>query len=148
VAGTPGVMRSIRFAAWRDGPPGPDRASRRYYVTLAELLVRLGSFGLGLTWKVRIQYADQPMTRLDEIERASSGSGVGTLELLARVAPDVQFVDGELVVALREFDSTSWDLCTTDDSVIREIRRHYPDAVPVDEDLLQDIPRRIDQWEM
>lgn len=151
MATPPGAFQSVTFAAWRDGPPGRDRASTRYYVTLAEILVRLGSFGLGLTWKVRIYEGG-----FSEIEKASSGTGVGTLELLALAAPDVQFVDGdfagyagdELRVVLREFDSTSWDLCTADASVIREIRRHYPDAAPTPEDVLQEIPWRTGQREM
>ncbi|MEU6236793.1 hypothetical protein [Kitasatospora sp. NPDC047058] len=144
---SPGAFQSITFAAWHDRPPGQDRASTRHYVTLAELLVRLGSSGLGLTWKVRIDGAHL-VTRFAEIEKASSGAGIGTLELLALVAPDLQFVDGdfagyvddELKVVLREFDSTSWDLCTADTSVLREFRRHYPDAVPTPEDVLQEIP--------
>ncbi|MFJ9774289.1 hypothetical protein ACIRVF_24115 [Kitasatospora sp. NPDC101157] len=147
MARPPDAFQSITFAAWRDRLPGQGHASSRYYVTLAELLVRLGNFGLGLTWKVRIDDA-RLVTRFAEIEKASSGAGIGTLELLALVSPDLQFVDAdfagyagdELRVVLREFDSTSWDLCTADASVVREIRRHYPDAVPTPEDVLQEIP--------
>ncbi|MGW7447297.1 hypothetical protein [Kitasatospora sp. NPDC054795] len=73
------------------------------------------------------------VTRSAEIEKASSGAGIGALELLAPVAPDVRFVDADFEgcagdeprVVLREFDSTSWDLCTADASVVREIRRYY-----------------------
>ncbi|GAA3014526.1 MULTISPECIES: hypothetical protein [unclassified Kitasatospora] len=155
MARPPGAFQSITFAAWRDRPPGQDRASTRYYVTLAELLVRLGSFGLGLTWRVRIDDA-RLVTRFAEIEKASSGAGIGTLELLALVAPDLQFVDADFVgyagdelrVVLREFDSTSWDLCTADASVVREIRQHYPDAVPTPEDVLQEISWTNNRREM
>ncbi|MET9382413.1 hypothetical protein ABZY09_15360 [Streptomyces sp. NPDC002928] len=149
-------MGSVTFAAWRDRPPGgQERSSRQHYVTLAELLVRLGSFGLGLTWKVQI-YDAQLHGRFAELEDASAGSGIGTLELLAVVAPDQQFIDGDfagyagdqLVVVLREFDSTSWDFCTADASVIREIRRHYPDATPTPEDVLQELPWQTDQREL
>ncbi|MFG3056334.1 hypothetical protein ACGFZP_36010 [Kitasatospora sp. NPDC048239] len=155
MARPPGAFQSITFAAWRDRPPGQDRPSDPHYVTLAELLVRLGSFGLGLTWKVRIDDA-RLVARFAEIEKASSGAGIGTLELLALAAPDLQFVDGdfagyagdELRVVLREFDSTSWDLCTADSSVVREIRQHYPDAVPTPEDVLQEIPWPTTRREM
>ncbi|MFF3595455.1 hypothetical protein [Kitasatospora indigofera] len=129
--------QSFTFAAWRDSSdPATGQVTRRY-VTLAELLVRLGSFGLGLTWKVR---TDHP--RLDAacaaLEGASTGVGIGTLELLAQAAPGLQTVDGdfrgysggELVVTLREFDSTSWDVCTADAQVLREVRENYPDAAP------------------
>ncbi|WP_199551876.1 hypothetical protein [Streptomyces sp. N35] len=141
-------MESVTFAAWRDRPPGDQEGeSRRYYVTLAELLVRLGSFGLDLTWKVQI-YDDQLHSRFAEAQEAAAGAGIGTLELLAMVAPGQQFIDGDfagyagdqLMVVLREFDSTNWDLCTADASVLREIRRHYPDAAPTPEDVLQEIP--------
>ncbi|MGA5069325.1 hypothetical protein ACPB9E_37250 [Streptomyces exfoliatus] len=88
------------------------------------------------------------VTRFAEIEKASAGAGIGTLELLALVAPDLQFVDAdfagyagdELKVVLREFDSTSWDLWTADASVVREFRQYFPDAVPTPEDVLQEIP--------
>ncbi|MFB7545171.1 hypothetical protein ACFC0N_35330 [Streptomyces zaomyceticus] len=140
---SPAAFRSITFAAWRDAPPRKGGAAARHYVTLAELLVRLGGFGLGLTWKVQIH--DIPTS---EVEKASAGAGIGTLQLLARVAPDRQFIDGdfagyegdELRVVLREFDSTSWDLCTDDDAVLAEFSRQYPDAAPTPEDVLQEIP--------
>ncbi|MFI6289562.1 hypothetical protein ACIBCM_33310 [Streptomyces sp. NPDC051018] len=109
--------------------------------------MRLGSFGLGLTWTVQIDDA-RLVTRSAEIEKASSGAGIGTLELLALVAPDLQFVDADfagyagnqLKVVLREFDSTSWDLCTADAPLVREILQHFPDAVPTPEEYLQEIP--------
>ncbi|MFE7547509.1 hypothetical protein [Streptomyces gardneri] len=145
MAGPADAFQSITFAAWRDRPPGQNRTSDQHYVTLAERLVRLGSFGLGLAWKAQIDSAPL-VTRFAEIEKASSGAGIGTLELLALVGPDLQFVDAdfagyageELKVVLREFDSTSWDLCTTDASVLREFRQHFPDAVPTPEDVLQE----------
>jgi hypothetical protein len=134
-------MQSVTFAAWRDDGSG------RRYVTLAELLVRLGSRGLDLRWRARIEDASShPL--LARIEQACAGAPIGTLDLLALVAPDLQTVDGdfagyagdELVVVLREIDSTSWDFCTTDAAAMREIRRCYPDAVPTSEDPLQEIP--------
>ncbi|MFC9328800.1 hypothetical protein [Kitasatospora sp. NPDC057015] len=134
---TSAPMQSLTFAAWREvGDRTAGHVARRY-VTLAELLVRLGSFGLDLTWKVR---TDHP--RLDAacavLESTSTGTGIGTPELLALAAPDLQTVDGdfkgysagELVVILREFDSTSWDVCTADERLLREIRENYPDAEP------------------
>ncbi|MFE5797249.1 hypothetical protein ACFQ8C_32360 [Streptomyces sp. NPDC056503] len=140
------AFQSITFPAWRDRLPGQEGHSGRYYVTLAELLVRLGSFGLDLRWKVWIDDARQ-VTRFAEIENAASGAGIGTLELLAMVAPGFQFVDAdfagyagdELKVVLREFDSTSWDLCTADASLLREMRRLFPDWTPTPEDVLQEI---------
>ncbi|MFF7453151.1 hypothetical protein [Kitasatospora sp. NPDC008115] len=72
------------------------------------------------------------------MEATSAGSGIPTLELLALAGPHRRAVEaefegyagGELVVTLREFDSTSWDVRTADEWVLSEIRRHYPDAGP------------------
>ncbi|MFG2902803.1 hypothetical protein ACGFZH_37705 [Streptomyces zaomyceticus] len=148
---SPAAFRSITFAAWRDGPPRQGGASGRHYVTLVELLVRLGGFGLGLTWKAQIH--DIPDS---EVEKASAGAGIDTLRLLALVAPDRQFVDGdfagyegdELRVVLREFDSTSWDLCTDDEALLAEFSRQFPDAEPTPEDVLQQIPWPTDLREL
>ncbi|MFE5809012.1 hypothetical protein [Streptomyces sp. NPDC056491] len=57
-------------------------------------------------------------------------------------APYLQAVDGdfedfagnELVLMLREFDSSSWDVRTADAWVLSEIQRRYPDARPMTSD--------------
>ncbi len=130
-------MQSLTFAAWRDVSDRSTGQVTRRYVTLAELLVRLGGYGLGLTWKVRL-YDTQLGARFPQLESASTDAGIGTLDLLALAAPDLQtvdgdfegYADGELVLILREFDSTSWDVCTADERVLREFRETYPDAEP------------------
>lgn len=130
----PPVPQMVSFAAWRDdGDP-----HGRRYVTLAELLVRLGSFGLGLVWKARV-FEGEPHPVFARLEEVSAGRGIPTLELLATEAPYLQAVDadfegwagGELVLTLREFDSSSWDVRTAEPWVLEEIRRHYPDATPL-----------------
>lgn len=40
---TPSAMQMVSFAAWRDDALPSGRLADRRYVTLAELLVRLGS---------------------------------------------------------------------------------------------------------
>ncbi|MGW6940569.1 hypothetical protein ACWGF3_16440 [Streptomyces xanthophaeus] len=126
----PSPVPSLTFAAWRPGPPPR-------YVPLAELLVRLGSFGLGLTWKVDLP--DAPHGWIPSHEWATARHGIGTLRLLALVTPEVQFVDGNydgydadgrLVLELQEFDSTSWDVRSVDPWVLDEVRRWFPDARP------------------
>lgn len=137
----PSTPRVVSFAAWRDDAPEPGTRGVRRYVTLAELLVRLGSFGLGLRWRARFS-EDQPHPAFDELVAASAGNGMPTLALLATRAPYLQAVDAdfegyagtELVVTLREFDSSSWDVRTDDPWVLREIQRHYPDAGPLTAD--------------
>lgn len=122
---------SLTFAAWRPGPP-------QRYVTLAELLVRLGSFGLDLTWKVDLDESPGLHPR-DEWAEAEAEAGIGTLRLLALVTPGLQLVDGNydgytadgrLVVELQEFDSSSWDVRTADPWLLDAIPRWFPDAEP------------------
>ncbi|MFC9815078.1 hypothetical protein ACFVJM_23710 [Streptomyces virginiae] len=62
-------------------------------MTLAELLVRLGSFGLGLTWRVEVDEVVDP--RVPEMERRSEGAGTDTLTLLSLTTPSLQLIDAE-----------------------------------------------------
>ncbi|MGW8560320.1 hypothetical protein ACWGLA_11000 [Streptomyces albidoflavus] len=103
-------------------------------MTLAELLVRLGSFGLGLRWRVECDEWVGP--RCAELEKRSAGTGMDTLTLLSLTTPGLQLIDAraegftadEPVVVLTEVDSSLWDVSATDERVLEEIRRHYPDA--------------------
>ncbi|MFD5574815.1 hypothetical protein [Streptomyces cadmiisoli] len=116
-------MKGITFPAWQ----GP------HYVTLAELLVRLGSYGLGLRWRVE---CDETWDLTAELERRSAGEGMDTLTLLSLTTPAVQLIDAEacgfaeglLVVVLTEVDSSYWDVRAADERVLRELRHHYPRA--------------------
>jgi len=113
-------MKGITFPAWQ----GP------HYVTLAELLVRLGSFGLGLRWRVE---CDEKWDLTAELERRSAGDGMDTLTLLSLTPPGVQLIDAEacgfaedvLVVVLTEVDSSVWDVRTVDERVLSELQHHY-----------------------
>ncbi|MFE6850014.1 hypothetical protein ACFVDH_04375 [Streptomyces sp. NPDC057674] len=115
-------MKGITFPAWHG----------KHYVTLAELLVRLGSFGLDLTWRVEFDEIVDP--RCTEMERRSAESGMDTLTLLSLTTPFLQLIDaeacgfagGELVVVLTEFDSSLWDVRAVDERVLSDLRRHYP----------------------
>ncbi|MFF1908010.1 hypothetical protein [Kitasatospora sp. NPDC058218] len=130
-----GAMERVEFEAWRDDDPVPWAPTGRRYVTVNELLVRLGSFGMGLTWRMR---ADEDDDWLSGIVKLSEG-GVGTLELLALLPSDLQAVNAdfadyagtELIILLREFDSSSWQLATVDPGVLAEIRRSFPDTTPL-----------------
>ncbi|MGW2957733.1 hypothetical protein ACWDGI_04475 [Streptomyces sp. NPDC001220] len=103
-------------------------------MTLAEMLVRLGSFGLDLTWRVECDEIVDP--RCLEIERRSAGVGMDTLTLLSLTTPFLQLIDAEargfagdeLVVVLTEADSSWWDVRAVDERVLSELRCHYPDA--------------------
>ncbi|WP_223837675.1 hypothetical protein [Streptomyces venezuelae] len=117
-------MKGITFRAWRG----------KHYVTLAELLVRLGSFGLDLTWRVECDEIVDP--RCVEMERRSAGAGMDTLTLLSLTTPFLQLIDAEahgfledkLVLVLTEFDSSLWDVRAADERVLSELRHHFPDA--------------------
>ncbi|RZU36659.1 hypothetical protein EV284_4155 [Streptomyces sp. BK022] len=115
-------MKGITFPAWHG----------KHYVTLAELLVRLGSFGLDLTWRIEFDEVVDP--RCAEMARRSADGGMGTLTLLSLTTPFLQLIDArargfagdELVVSLTEFDSSSWDVRAVDERVLGELRHHYP----------------------
>ncbi|MFJ7305294.1 hypothetical protein [Streptomyces sp. NPDC099088] len=116
-------MKGITFPAWHG----------EHYVTLAELLVRLGSFGLDLTWRVEFDEIVDP--RCVEMERRAD-AGMDTLTLLSLTTPFLQLIDAEargfaedkLVLVLTEFDSSLWDVRAVDERVLSELRYHYPDA--------------------
>ncbi|TYC66747.1 hypothetical protein EH183_41825 [Streptomyces sp. CB01881] len=117
-------MNGITFPAWQGD----------HYVTLAELLTRLGSFGLGLRWRVE---CTEKWDLTAELERRSAGDGMDALTLLSLVAPGVQLIDAEasgfaeggmLVVTLTEVDSSFWNVKVADEHVLTELRRHYPGA--------------------
>ncbi|MFB9364699.1 hypothetical protein [Kitasatospora albolonga] len=137
-----GASESVTFSAWREDEPVPWAPSGRRYVTANELLVRLGSFGLGLIWRVRF-YEEW----LEGIAKLSE-DGLGTLELLAELPADLQAVDAdfvgyagtERVLVLREFDSTSWELMTADPWLLTEIRRLFPDTAPLSLDGWEESP--------
>jgi hypothetical protein len=117
-------MKGIRFPAWHG----------KHYVTPAELLVRLGSLGLDLTWRVELDEIVDP--RCVEMERRSADGGMDTLTLLSLTTPFLQLIDAEargfaedeLVLVLTEFDSTSWDVRAVDERALSELRHHYPGA--------------------
>ncbi|WP_343244831.1 hypothetical protein [Streptomyces sp. SID14478] len=103
-------------------------------MTLAELLVRLGSFGLDLTWRVECDEIVDP--RCVEMEGQSADAGMDTLTLLSLTTPFLQLIDAEargfagdsLVVVLTEVDSSWWDVRAVDERVLSELRHHYPGA--------------------
>ncbi|MFJ4596801.1 MULTISPECIES: hypothetical protein [unclassified Kitasatospora] len=117
-------MKGITFPAWYG----------EHYVTLAELLVRLGSFGLDLKWRVEFDEIVDP--RCAEMERRSADGGVDTLTLLSLTTPFLQLIDAEalgfagdgVMIALTEVDSSLWDVRAVDERVLGELRRHYPGA--------------------
>ncbi|MFJ4633675.1 hypothetical protein [Streptomyces sp. NPDC088847] len=115
-------MKGITFPAWHG----------KHYVTLAELLVRLGSFGLDLRWRVEFDEIVDP--RCVEMERRSADAGTDTLTLLSLTTPFLQLIDAEargfaddkLVLVLSECDSSWWDVRAVDARVLSELRHHYP----------------------
>ncbi|GAA3499887.1 hypothetical protein GCM10019016_069920 [Streptomyces prasinosporus] len=117
-------MKGITFPAWRG----------KHYVTLAELLVRLGSFGLDLTWRVEFDEIVDP--RCVEMGRRSAGAGMDMLTLLSLTTPFLQLINAEargfakdkLVLVLTEFDSSLWDVRAVDERILSELRHHYPGA--------------------
>ncbi|MGW6832084.1 hypothetical protein ACWGCI_01425 [Streptomyces sp. NPDC054949] len=117
-------MKGITFPAWHG----------KHYVTLAELVVRLGSFGLDLKWHVEFDEIVDP--RCAEMERRSADGGMDTLTLLSLTTPFLQLIDAEargsvedrVMAVLTEVDSSLWDVRAVDEGILSELRRHYPGA--------------------
>lgn len=117
-------MKGVTFPAWHG----------KHYVTLAELLVRLGSLGLNLTWRLEFDEIVDP--RCVEMEKRSADAGMDTLTLLSLTTPFLQLIDAEargfagdgLVVVLTEVDSSLWEVRAADERVLSELRHHYPGA--------------------
>ena len=117
-------MKGITFPAWHGN----------HYVPLAELLIRLGSFGLDLKWRVEFDELVDP--RCVEMERRSADAGMDTLTLLSLTTPILQLIDaeargsaeGRVMVVLTEVDSSLWEVRAVDERVLSELRRHYPGA--------------------
>ncbi|MFE2727296.1 hypothetical protein [Kitasatospora sp. NPDC059327] len=103
-------------------------------MTLAEPLVRLGSFGLDLKWRVEFDEIVDP--RCVEMEGQSADGGTDPLTLLSLTTPFLQLIDAEargfaedeVMVVLTEGDSSLWDVKAVDGRVLNELRRHYPEA--------------------
>lgn len=85
-------MNGITFPAWHG----------KHYVTLAELLVRLGSIGLDLTWHIEFDEIVDP--RCVEMKRRSADASMDTLTLLSLTTPFLQLIDAEA----RGLPGTSW----------------------------------------
>ncbi|MFD3937383.1 hypothetical protein ACFWSF_21625 [Streptomyces sp. NPDC058611] len=100
----------------------------------SSVLVRLGSLGLNLTWRVEFDEIVDP--RCAEMESRSADAGMDTLTLLSLTTPFLQLIDAEargfagdkLVLVLTECGSSSWDVRAVDERVLSELRRHYPGA--------------------
>ncbi|MFX4295180.1 hypothetical protein [Streptomyces bohaiensis] len=116
------TMKGITFPAWHGD----------HYVTLAELLVRLGSFGLDLTWRLEMDEFVDPRCR--DLERLSAGTGMDTLTLLSLTTPFLQLINAEahgfagddLAIVLTEHDSSLWDVRAADVQALNELRTHCP----------------------
>jgi hypothetical protein len=97
-------------------------------------VVRLGSFGLDLKWRVDFDEIVDP--RCAEIKRRSADAGMDTSTLLSLTTPFLRLIDAEargpaedrVIVVLTEVDSSLWEVRSVDEGVLSELRRHYPGA--------------------
>ncbi|MGC7093512.1 hypothetical protein ACPZ19_02490 [Amycolatopsis lurida] len=118
--------RTITFRAWRDGR----------YVPLAEVLVYLGAFVVDVFWQVEIEDMTGPHPHYADLVAIPSDARVPTLDLLAMTAPSLQVIDGvftgwsgsTVVVVVEAFDSTSWNITSTDERILTALAERYPDA--------------------
>jgi hypothetical protein len=121
------LMNGISLKAWHNAT----------YVSLAELLIVIGRFVLRLRWKLHLQEVS-PGPGSVVLESLWPNRELDTFELLHVVTPSVQIIDGEilgydsqgkLALTLRAVDSSSWDIETDNQQILRLILEMYPDAV-------------------
>ncbi|MGW1211868.1 hypothetical protein ACWD5F_19810 [Streptomyces sp. NPDC002499] len=83
-------MKGITFPAWHG----------KHYVTLAELLVRLGSFGLDLTWRVEFDEIVDPrcveMEKLRALVRALDRRILARAKVIPADSLDVPWWRGQI----------------------------------------------------
>lgn len=114
------------------------------YVSAPEVLNALKSHVHEFVWQIRAdEVAPGPGAR--QLQEISPGARLSTPELLDRLRPGAQIIDGELrgydstdsatpAVTLRAVDSTWWDVESEDKGLIAAVRGAFPDASPIDDD--------------
>jgi len=124
-------MGAVTFPAWEG----------QRYVGLAEVLVVLGAPILDLVWQVQAHDV-APEPGAEELERLQATERVHALVLLRHAAPNTQIVDGEVtgyahehavepVICIRAVDSTSWDVGSSREDLIRPLLRRFPEAMKI-----------------
>lgn len=111
-----------------------------HYISLAEILLCIGTSLTGLQWRVNIhEVAPEPGT--EQLEALSPAAALSIFELLHLVTPGAQIIDGEItakdkggkqLLLLRAVDSSSWDVETDLEHIVRALEDSYPELTHIE----------------
>ena len=111
-----------------------------HYISLAEILLCLGKSLADLQWYVKItEIAPEPGA--EQLEALSPTTALSIFELLHLVTPGIQIIDGEITATdqsgkqqllLRAVDSSSWDVETDLEQIVRTLEDSYPELTHIE----------------
>lgn len=118
------------MSAWRDDN----------YISLAEILPCIGKSLTDLQWYVNIHEV-APEPGAEQLEALSPTVPLSILQLLHLVTPGIQIIDGEITakdesgkqqLLLRAVDSSSWDVETDLEPIVRALEDSYPELTHIE----------------
>ncbi|WP_139220758.1 hypothetical protein [Ectopseudomonas composti] len=118
------------MSAWRDD----------HYISLSEILLCIGKSLTDLQWYVKItEVAPEPGA--EQLEALSPAAPLSIFQLLHLVTPGIQIIDGEITakdesgkqrLLLRAVDSSSWDVETDLEHIVRALEDSYPELTHIE----------------
>jgi hypothetical protein len=114
------------MSAWRDD----------HYISLAEILLCIGKSLTDLQWYVKIHEVAP-----EQLEALSPAVPLSIFQLLHLVTPGIQIIDGEITakdesgkqqLLLRAVDSSSWDVETDLEHIVRALEDSYPELTHIE----------------
>ncbi|RIA31645.1 hypothetical protein DFO61_2370 [Ectopseudomonas oleovorans] len=118
------------MSAWRDD----------HYISLAEILLCIGKSLTDLQWYVKIHEV-APEPGAEQLEALSPAASLSIFQLLHLVTPSIQVIDGEITakdesgkqqLLLRAVDSSSWDVETDLEHIVRALEGSYPELTHIE----------------
>lgn len=118
------------MSAWRDD----------HYISLAEILLCIGKSLTDLQWYVKIHEV-APEPGAEQLEALSPTVPLSIFQLLHLVTPGIQIIDGEITakdesgeqqLLLRAVDSSSWDVETDLEHIVRTLEDSYPELTHIE----------------
>jgi hypothetical protein len=111
-----------------------------HYISLAEILLCIGKSLTDLQWYLKItEVAPEPGA--EQLEALSPAAALSIFELMHLVTPGIQIIDGEItakdesgkqLLLLRAVDSSSWDVETDLEHVVRTLEDSYPELTHIE----------------
>lgn len=111
-----------------------------HYISLAEILLCIGKLLTDLQWYVNINEV-APEPGAEQLEALSPAVPLSIFQLLHLVTPGIQVIDGEItakdkggkqLLLLRAVDSSSWDVETDLEHIVRKLEDSYPELTHIE----------------